>query len=295
MIRIYCEAATAVLKETETLTSGMANYPKGVITFSEAWEGLGKAVICRAGEASGGTDPIDPEDNLLVTTAYGGQFTVPQECLAQSGVELYIGIQGVGGSSGSEVIIPTIWVSAGTIMEGVDVNEASNVGTATTTLVEQMIAYAGAIEDLAEDIDESAVRTVAVDDTYANQYGTVDVEVTDTGAGEERKLTFSFANLKGNGIVSLGFVPSGENYGRVTVQLDDGTITTFDGVKDAIEAVSTYLDDNVAEIIAEYIETHPELVTTVEDGAISYQKLDSDLQNMVDLIDNIGFEYVEMV
>ena len=297
MIRIYCEAATAVLKETETLTSGMLNYPKGIITFSEEWEGLGKAVICRAGEisSSSGSDPIAPEDNLLVTTAYGGMFTVPYECMVQSGVELYIGIQGVGGSSGSEVVIPTIWVSAGTIMEGVDIDEASNVGTATPTLVQQMLEYAGEIEDIAEGLDSNVIRTVEADDTYANQYGVVDVQVTDTGAGDNRTVTFSFANLKGNGIVSLGFVQTGENYGRVTVQLDDGTITTFDGVKDAIAAVSTYLEENVAQIIADYIETHPELVTTVEDGAISYQKLDGDLQNRVDLFDNIGFEYVEMV
>lgn len=295
MIRIYCEAATAVLKETETLTSGMANYPKGVITFSEAWEGLGKAVICRAGTTSSGSDPIAPEDNLLVTTAYGGQFTVPQECMAQSGVELYIGIQGVGGANGSEVVIPTIWVSAGTIMEGVDVDEASNVGNATLSLVEQMIAYAGEIEELAEGLDEGVIRTVSVNDSQANQYGIVDVQITDTGSGEDRTLTFSFANLKGNGIVSLTFVNTEENYGRVVVTLDDGTVTTFDGVKDAIAAVSTYLDENVAEIIAEYIEEHPEIVTTVEDGAISYQKLDNDLQNRVDLFDNIGFEYVDMV
>lgn len=278
MIRIYCDAAHAVLKETEVLTSGMTNYPQVLLTFSEDWDGMGKVAVCRAGPAT--EQSVDVEG--LVSYALGSTFVVPSECLAQSGVELYIGIQGVNAQQ--EVAIPTIWVSAGTIMEGVDIDEAINTGTATPTLVQQMIAYAGQMEDTAEDLAQNVIRQVLVNDTYANRYGTVDVELTDTGAGENRQLTFTFANLKGNGLESIAFVSTGTNTGRVVVTESNGNVTNYDGIKDALEYVYNYIDHNVSTIITDYIELHPEYVTTVMDGAVSYQKLDTELQGLADIV-----------
>ena len=283
MIRIYCEAATAVLKETETLTAGMVNYPQVLLTFSDAWDGMGKVATCRAG-----ADPSSAVDvEGIVTYALGSTFTVPSECLEDSGVELYIGVQGVNAQN--EVVIPTIWVSAGTIMDGVTPDEAINTGTATPTLVEQMIGLAGEMESYAEDLDTNVIRTVIADDTYANRYGEVDVQLTDTGAGDNRTLTFTFANLKGNGIESLVFTNSGENKGRITVRLsDNNNPIVFDGIKEALEYISTYLDENVSAIVADYIELHPEYVTTIMDGAVSYNKLDGELQDAIDTIQDIG-------
>ena len=278
MIRIYCDAAHAVLKETEVLTSGMTNYPQVLLTFSEDWDGMGKVAVCRAGPST--EQSVDVEG--LVTYALGSTFVVPSECLAQSGVELYIGIQGVNAQA--EVAIPTIWVSAGTIMEGVDIDEAINTGTATPTLVQQMIAYAGQMEDTADDLAQNVIRQVLVNDTYANRYGTVDVELTDTGAGENRQLTFTFANLKGNGLESIAFVSTGTNAGRVVVTESNGNVTNYDGIKDALEYVYNYIDHNVSTIITDYIELHPEYVTTVMDGAVSYQKLDTELQGLADVV-----------
>jgi len=278
MIRIYCDAAHAVLKETEVLTSGMTNYPQVLLTFSEDWDGMGKVAVCRAGPST--EQSVDVEG--LVTYALGSTFVVPSECLAQSGVELYIGIQGVNAQA--EVAIPTIWVSAGTIMEGVDIDEATNTGTATPTLVQQMIAYAGQMEDTADDLAQNVIRQVLVNDTYANRYGTVDVELTDTGAGENRQLTFTFANLKGNGLESIAFVSTGTNTGRVVVTESNGNVTNYDGIKDALEYVYNYIDHNVSTIITDYIELHPEYVTTVMDGAVSYQKLDTELQGLADIV-----------
>ena len=281
MIRIYCDAAHAVLKETEVLTSGMTNYPQVLLTFSEDWDGMGKVAVCRAGPAT--EQSVDVEG--LVSYALGSTFVVPSECLAQSGVELYIGIQGVNAQQ--EVAIPTIWVSAGTIMEGVDIDEAINTGTATPTLVQQMIAYAGQMEDTAEDLAQNVIRQVLVHDTYADRYGTVDVELTDTGAGENRQLTFTFANLKGNGLESIAFVSTGTNAGRVVVTESNGNVTNYDGIKDALEYVYNYIDHNVSTIITDYIELHPEYVTTVMDGAVSYQKLDTELQGLADIVRNL--------
>lgn len=222
MIRIYCEAADAVLKETQTLTAGMINYPEVLLTFSDAWDGFGKAVVVKAGEVE--------ETALLVNN----KFIVPAECLAESGVNLIVG---VSGSDGVETI-PTIWCSCGMIMDSVDIDESPATGTATPSLVDQMIAYAGQIEAYAADLDENVIRTVDVNDDGANVYGRATVSITDTGAGNNRTVTFTFANLKGNGISSVNFVTTGENAGRVQITESNGTVTDYDGIKEAIAAVT---------------------------------------------------------
>ena len=187
MIRIYCEAADAVLKETQTLTAGMINYPEVLLTFSNDWDGYGKAVIVRAGEV---------EESALIVN---NKFTVPSECLAESGVSLIVGISGSDGVH----TIPTIWCSCGVIMDSVDVDDSTSTGTATPSLVDQMLAYAQEIEAYAADMDTNVIRTAEVNDEDADNYGTASVMVSDSGAGENRTLTFTFANLKGNGIESI--------------------------------------------------------------------------------------------
>ena len=151
MIRIFCRAADAILKETQTLTSGMTNYPEVVLTFSSDWDGFGKSAVVRAGTA----EPVA----VLITD---NKFVIPAECLAQHGVNLNVG---VSGSNGTQTI-PTIWCSVGEIYEGTEVADASNVGTATQSLVDQMIAYAGACEDSAGDAAEAAAAAAA---TFTNK------------------------------------------------------------------------------------------------------------------------------
>lgn len=268
MIRIYCEAADAVLKETQTLTAGMTNYPECVLTFSDAWDGFGKAVVVRAGEV---------EKSVLVVN---NKFTVPHECLADSGVNLIVGVSGTNGTQ----TIPTIWCSCGTIMDSVDIDESAGTGTATPSLVDQMLAYAQQISDYAEDLDLKVIRSVEVNNTNADKYGVASVGISDTGASANRTLTFTFANLKGNGLESIAFVSTGTNTGRVVVTESNGNVTNYDGIKDALEYVYNYIDHNVSTIITDYIELHPEYVTTVMDGAVSYQKLDTELQGLADIV-----------
>lgn len=146
MIRIFCRAADAILKETQTLTSGMTNYPEVVLTFSQDWDGFGKAVVVRAGTA----DPV----SVLVTN---NKFIIPAECLAQHGVNLSVGISGTNGVE----TIPTIWCAVGEIYEGADIDEASNIGEATLTLVEQMLGYAGDCETSADASADSAADSAS--------------------------------------------------------------------------------------------------------------------------------------
>ena len=266
MIRIYCEKAQAVLKETEVLTAGMLNYPTVKLSYSEDLESFGKAAVVRAGNVS------------QSVTIVNNEFTVPYECLENSGVNLIIGIRFVGDSP----VVPSVWCDCGMIYDGAD--SGGGTGTATQSLVDQMIAYAGEIDGIAQNLDKSVVRSVAAVNTNANQYGTAAVSISDSGAGDNRTLTFTFANLKGNGIESLTFTASGDNKGRVQVRLSDGTVTDYDGIKEALAAVESTLEDfeetyeqAIVDAIADYIEAHPEYVTTVEDGAINFYKFASDV------------------
>ncbi len=223
MIRIYCEAADAVLKETQTLTAGMTNYPECVLTFSDDWDGFGKAVVVRAGEV---------EKSVLVVN---NKFTVPHECLAESGVNLIVGVSGTNGTQ----TIPTIWCSCGTIMDSVDIDESAGTGTATPSLVDQMLAYAQEVSEYAEDIDQNVIRSVEANNVNSDKYGVASVGISDTGASENRKLTFTFANLKGRGIEEMIFIPDGTNKNRLQIKFSDNTYLNYDGIKDAIASMDS--------------------------------------------------------
>lgn len=211
MIRIHCDAAHAVLKETEILTAGMLNYPTVQLTYTDELAPYGKAAIVRAGTV---------ERAVAITE---DSFLVPSECLASSGVNLIIGIRFVGSSS----VIPTMWCDCGMIYDGADPDQGST-GEATQDLVDQMIAYAEQIAESAEAYDQSIIRQVIANANNANQYGTANVTVADTGSGSNRTLTFYFSNLKGNGIESVSWVTSGEYKGRLQIREVNGTVTNFD-------------------------------------------------------------------
>ena len=270
MIRIYCDAADALLKETQTLTAGMINYPEVVLTFSDDWDGYGKAVVVRAGTT---------EMSVLVVD---NKFTVPSECLANSGVSLIVGVSGSDGIH----TIPTIWCSCGEIYDSVDVAESSNTGSVTPTFVDQVLGYVQDMTDIAEDIQSQAIRTVNINSTGADRYGVASVDLTDTGAGSNRSITFTFTNLKGNGIEALTFVSEGTNRGRVSVTLSDGTTTMYDGIKDALDYIDQFIVSDVQEFLTEWMELHPEW--SLLDNAVTYNKLNYDLKILADNATAIG-------
>ena len=214
MIKISVSAADAVLTQTETLTAGMVNLPTVQFTFTSDWNGLGKTAVVRAGTVV---------EELLVTD---NQITVPAECMVDAGVNLIIGVW--GGSDSVE--LPTVWCACGEILEGTDPTEASNDVEATTSNVAQMLGYADAIEQTAAAMAQSIITNVAVNTTNVNRYGTVQVAVSDSGPGSTRTLTFTFANMKGNGIESITFTESGDYKGRIQVRLSDNTVTNFDAL-----------------------------------------------------------------
>ncbi|MBO7423135.1 MAG: hypothetical protein J6T99_07080, partial [Oscillospiraceae bacterium] len=217
-IKIAVSQADATLVQTTTLTAGMRVTPTVKFSFADEWSGLGKTAVCRAGAV------------CLEVLIVNNQITVPIECLETAGVNLIIGVYGTD----TTIAIPTVWCACGEILSGTNVEEPSNVGEATPTLVDQMLAYAADIEALAEDIDENVIRNVAVNTEGANAYGITTVTLADTGAGENRTLTFYFSNLKGNGIESITWSSVPPYRGRIQITQSNGTVTNFDALIDAI-------------------------------------------------------------
>ena len=268
MIRIYCEAADAVLKETQTLTAGMINYPEVLLTFSDAWDGYGKAVVVKAGEV---------EETALIVN---NKFVVPAECLAESGVNLIVGISGSDGVH----TIPTIWCSCGEIMDSVDINDSTMDYPATPSLVEQMLGYAEDVVEEAQELQSYIIKNVAADDTNAGNWGVTDVSIADTGAGENRTLTFTFTNLKGKGIKAVLFTASGENKGRIQIKLDDDSVTNYDGVKEAIAAMEEMMSDSgTAETERAAAETARDDAETLRDSAEQTREQNEDSRESAEI------------
>lgn len=222
MIRIHCNKADAILKETQTLTAGMANYPEVQLTFSDDWAGLGKAAVVRAGTVV--------KDVVIVNNG----FTVPAECFANPGVNLIIGINGVG-----DIGLPTVWCACGEILDGTDIDEADNVGTPTQELVTQLRIYAEDANTAANNALANIIRSVEVALDHAGDYGTPSVESTLTTDAEHggKKLTLTFGYLRGNGIDSFTIASDG----TVQVRLTDGTVTNYNGLKEALEDISALI------------------------------------------------------
>lgn len=221
-IKIAVSQADATLVQSTTLTAGMVNLPVVKFSFTDEWTGLGKTAVVRAGSV------------VLEVLVTNNQITIPYECLEVAGVNLIVGIYGTDTS----VIIPTVWCSCGEILDGTDTSSATNPGTATQALVDQMLAYAAAIEALAQTLEDYAIRNVAVNTSGANQYGIASVSLADTGAGEDRTLTFHFNNLKGNGIESITWSAAGTYRGRIQITESNGRVTNFDALVGALN----YLD-----------------------------------------------------
>ena len=226
IIKISVSQADATLVQSTTLTAGMVNLPIVKFSFTDEWSGLGKTAVVRAGSVV---------ETVLITN---NQITVPVECLETAGVNLIVGVYGTDAT----VVIPTVWCSCGEILDGTDLEEAENVGTATESLVDQMLAYAQDIEGIAETLEDYAIRTVTVNTDGANHYGITSVTLSDSGSGDDRTLTFYFSNLKGNGIESITWSAAGEYRGRIQITESNGRVTNFDALIEAINYLESLIN-----------------------------------------------------
>ena len=107
-IKITVTGANALVTEKPAITSGTVGLPVE-FTFDEAWDGLSKTAVFRAGSRS---YPV----SCVQSTAI-----VPWEVLEKGGVGLYIGV--FGADEKGTVKIPTVWACVDTIAAGAQIPE----------------------------------------------------------------------------------------------------------------------------------------------------------------------------
>ena len=99
-IKLTITGAQATVTQAPVVTSGMVGMPVE-ITYDEAWQGMEKHLVFRAGK--------------VTVTQTAAENTVPWEVLKTPGQTLRIGVYG---TSANGVTIPTVWATVGVICEG---------------------------------------------------------------------------------------------------------------------------------------------------------------------------------
>lgn len=104
MFELYAEKNQLRVQEREAVTSGSVNVYPVRFSFSEDWENLTKTAVFRAGDKSASV--------LLDET---GECSVPWEVLETPLLRLEAGVYG---TSGGDVVLPTVWADLGFILTG---------------------------------------------------------------------------------------------------------------------------------------------------------------------------------
>lgn len=91
--------------QREPITSGSVNVYQILFQFSTDWDGLERTAVFKAGAES---------RSVLLDDS--GQCAIPWEVLTSHGQRLTAGVYG---TRGGELVLPTVWASLGTILEGV--------------------------------------------------------------------------------------------------------------------------------------------------------------------------------
>lgn len=127
MFEFYAEKNKLLLCRRGRVTSGSANVYSVHFVFSVDWESLTRTAVFRAAEA-----------RVSVLLGPEGTCNVPWEVLQKPGCVLEAGVYGT--DDAGEMVLPTVWVNLGTILEGVTPGE---VIPPTPELWEQALARKG--------------------------------------------------------------------------------------------------------------------------------------------------------
>lgn len=104
MFELYAEKNQLCVGQREAVTSGSVNVYRVVFGFSEDWDGLAKTAVFRAGGVS-----------VSVPLGAFGECSIPWEVLETPLLRLEAGVYG---TSGGEVVLPTVWADLGFILTG---------------------------------------------------------------------------------------------------------------------------------------------------------------------------------
>lgn len=116
MFVLYADKTQLKPRKLEPVTSGSAEVYRVEFTFSAEWKGLSRTAVFRAGER-----------NVSVLLGEDGACGIPWEVLAVPGQQLSAGVYGT--RDGGKVVLPTVWVSLGIILEGASSGETARPPT----------------------------------------------------------------------------------------------------------------------------------------------------------------------
>ena len=144
-VKITVTGSNARVTETPVVTAGTVGLPAEFI-FDEAWQGLAKTAVFRAGSRS---YPASCVQNTAI---------VPWEVLEKPGVSLNIGIMGVGEDG---IKIPTVWANAGIIQPGTALPDTQSQPP-TPEVYDQILAAASSavekVDALRREADSGAFK-----------------------------------------------------------------------------------------------------------------------------------------
>lgn len=123
MFILYAEKNKTVVRKKELITSGSVNVYSVQFEFSADWDGLDKTAVFRAGDCS-----------IAVLLSSDHRCNIPWEVLQKPNLHLYAG---VCGTRGDNIVLPTIYVDFGVILEGATAGEI--VRPPTPSVYEQIL------------------------------------------------------------------------------------------------------------------------------------------------------------
>lgn len=146
------------------------------------------------------------------------------------------------------------------------------------TVVDADLTYLNNAKYWAEYAEEhsSAILGLTATGSVDNAVGVPSISVNVTTVDTHKNIDFAFHNMKGNGIRTLQF---SEN-GIVTVTLDNNTVVTFDGVKEAIDLVNNLVDSIENE-------WENELKPAVQNATVSANQAAADAEAALRKIDQV--------
>ena len=128
MFILYANKNQLTVRKREPVTSGSVNVYHVSFEFSEDWDGLSRTAIFRAGV----------ESRAILLDA-DNETVIPWEVLKVPNLPLYCGVYG---AIDNRVVLPSIWATLGTILEGVP-GDSPGTRPPTPDLWEQELARKG--------------------------------------------------------------------------------------------------------------------------------------------------------
>lgn len=115
MFVLYAEKNKLTVRAREMMTSGSVNAYHARFEFSTDWDGLSRTAVFQAGCGS-----------WSVLLSEDGACSIPWEALEHPGRPLFAGVYGQRGAC---LVLPTVWASLGTVLEGASPGEEARPPT----------------------------------------------------------------------------------------------------------------------------------------------------------------------